>query len=80
MKLRAEIAEVLHEELLQDPGHRERDALLFRLEELTAAGILTQAVANELEGLAGVLAAVMAEAGFLVGLECGRDLRRLLCK
>lgn len=80
MKLRDEIADVLHNELLQEAGNRERDALLFRLEDLVQAGTLNRVQANELEGLAGVLSAVMVEEGFLVGLECGRDLRRLLCK
>ncbi len=80
MKLRDEFAEVLHNELLLDAGHQERDALEYRLVDLVAAGTLTQEVANELEGLANVLSAVMAEEGFLAGVECGRDLRRLLCK
>lgn len=80
MKLRDTVADVVHNELLLDAGHQERDALLFKLEDLVAAGTLTQEVANELEGLAGVLSAVMAEEGFLAGVECGRDLRRLLCK
>lgn len=80
MKLRDEFADVLHNELLLDAGHQERDALLFKLEDLVQAGTLPREQANELEGLANVLAAVMAEEGFLAGVECGRDLRRLLCK
>lgn len=80
MKLRDEFAEVLHNELLLDAGNRERDKLVYRLTDLVAAGTLTQELANELEGYAGVLSAVMAEEGFLAGVECGRDFRRLLCK
>jgi hypothetical protein len=79
MKLRAEFAELLFEELLPEAGARERDALVDRLEELVTAGILTRAQLLELEGMAGLLAATMAEQAFVVGLECGRDLRRLVC-
>jgi hypothetical protein len=80
VKLRDGFSEVLFEELIPEAGNPERDRLVDKLEDLVGDNVLTRAVAVELETLAGVLGSVMAEAAFVAGLECGRDLRRLVCK
>jgi hypothetical protein len=78
--LRDAIGKILDEELLRGVGDREREALDVLLEGLIERGALTRADALELEKADGAVTAVMSEAAFLAGLECGADMRRLVCK
>lgn len=73
--LRDYIAEILFEELIFDAATRERDALDIALEAVTDT-----TVKHEVEGAAGLYAAALAEAAFVAGLQCGQDIRRLVCK
>lgn len=80
MRLRDEFAALLHDDLLKGTGERERDVLEALLGDLEATRSLTHEEALQVEAAAATLAAAMAEAAFIVGLEAGRDIRRLMCK
>ena len=85
LKLRDEIAERLFEDLIYKAAGGELDQLDCKLEDLIkrleALNVKeARRVVLDIETAAGSYAAALAEAAFLAGLECGSDLRRLVCK
>jgi len=83
LKLRDEIAERLFEDLIYKAADEELDALKIELKELrekleflNVPSVIVADIENDAVGYATTL----AEAAFLAGLDCGSDLRRLVCK
>jgi len=79
-RLRDAISEVLFDDLIPDAGSMELGLFETTLADLrTAAPDLKDKLAD-LERVAGGYAVALAEEAFVAGLECGRDIRLLVCK
>jgi hypothetical protein len=81
-KLREELADLVFDDWLRDAGKAERERLDALISDLRgrladdAARKSLDAIEEEAIGYALML----GEAAFLAGLDCGRDIRLLVCE
>lgn len=79
-RLRDAIAEVLFDDLIPDAGSMELGLFETTLADLRTAAPELQDKLADLERVAGGYAVALAEEAFVADLECGRDIRLLVCK
>lgn len=72
-------SEILYGVLLRGVAEAEHHQAMALLQEHQTAGRLTIEAVWALENAIGLLETETAEGSFLVGLDCGRDPRRMVC-